>query len=202
MELKLQGGAAKSVKVSEATFAQPYNEPLVHQAVVSYLAGARAGTKAQKTRAQVRGGGRKPWKQKGTGRARHGSIRSPQWRGGGKIHAAVPRDHSVKLNRKMYRNAIRSIFSELVREDRIVVLESMALDKPKTKELVARLHEYGLGDVLVVVDKVEEALALSVRNLPDADACEVEELNPVSLLAFEKVAVTVPALKRIEEWLA
>lgn len=201
MQLKVHGGEKKSVKVSETAFGEGYNEPLVHQAVTAYLAGARAGTKAQKTRAAVRGGGKKPWRQKGTGRARAGSIRSPLWRGGGKTHAAAPRDHSVRLNRKMYRGALRSILSELVRQDRLVVLEDLKLERPRTRDLVSRLSEFGLVDVLIVAAEVGEALALAARNLPRVDVCEVGELDPVSLVAFEKVAVTVPALKRIEEWL-
>ncbi len=202
MELKIQGGADKAVKVSDATFAQAYNEPLIHQAVNAYLAGARAGTKAQKTRAMVSGGGKKPWKQKGTGRARAGSSRSPIWRGGGKTHAAVPRDHAVKLNRKMYRGALRSIFSELARDDRLVVFEQFELAEPKTRAVLALLGEYGLGeDALIVVTEVSEALALAVRNLPKVAVCEVAELDPVSLVAFEKVALTMGALKKIEEWL-
>lgn len=201
MQLKVHGGEKKSVKVSETAFGEGYNEPLVHQAVTAYLAGARAGTKAQKTRAAVRGGGKKPWRQKGTGRARAGSIRSPLWRGGGKTHAAAPRDHSVRLNRKMYRGALRSILSELVRQDRLVVLEDLKLERPRTRDLVARLSEFGLVDVLIVAAEVGEALALAARNLPRVDVCEVGELDPVSLVAFDKVAVTVPALKRIEEWL-
>lgn len=202
MELKLQGSDKTSVKVSDAAFGQVYNEALVHQAVVSYLAGARAGTRAQKSRAEVRGGGKKPWRQKGSGRARQGSIRSPLWRGGGRVHAAKPRDHSLKLNRKMYRSAIRSIFSELAREDRLIVLEPFELERPKTKELVGHLRGHGLADVLLVTTGVGEVLALAARNLPGVDVCEVEEVNPVNLMAFEKVALTLPALKRLEEWLA
>ncbi len=202
MELKLEDRARKKVTVAEAAFGQPYNEALVHQAVVSYLAGARAGTKAQKTRAKVRGGGKKPWRQKGTGRARAGSIRSPLWRGGGKIHAAQPRDHSVKLNRKMYRGAIRSIFSELARQERLVAFEGFDLEQPKTRDLVARLREHGLEDVLIVTAESSETLELAARNLPHVDVCDVAALDPVSLVAFDKVAVTVDALKKIEEWLA
>jgi len=202
MEVKLQDQARKTVTLSEATFEQPYNEALVHQAVVSYLAGGRAGTKAQKTRAQVRGGGKKPWRQKGTGRARTGSIRSPLWRGGGRIFAAAPRDHSVKINRKMYRGALRSIFSELVRQERLVVFEEFGVENPKTRELVALLREHGLEDALIVTAEASESLELAARNLPRVDICDVAALDPVSLVAFKKVAVTIPALKQIEEWLA
>ncbi len=200
MELQVQGG--ETVAVSEAVFARAYNESLIHQAVTAYLAGARAGTKAQKTRAMVSGGGKKPWKQKGTGRARAGSIRSPLWRGGGMIHAAVPRDHSVKLNRKMYRGALRSIFSELARSERLIVVDKLELSEPKTRGLVAALDERGAGDdVLVAVTEMSENLALAARNLPRVAVCEVSELDPVSLIAFDKVVLTVDALKKIEEWL-
>ncbi|MGH8161675.1 MAG: 50S ribosomal protein L4 [Gammaproteobacteria bacterium] len=200
MELQVHGSGV--VSVSEAVFARAYNESLIHQAVTAYLAGARAGTKAQKTRAMVRGGGKKPWKQKGTGRARAGSIRSPLWRGGGMIHAAVPRDHSVKLNRKMYRGALRSIFSELARTDRLLVIEKLELNEPRTRGLIAALEERGAGDdVLVAVAEINENLALAARNLPRVAVCEVSELDPVSLIAFEKVVLTVDALKKIEEWL-
>lgn len=202
MELKLQDQASKKVKVADAAFAQAYNESLVHQAVVSYMAGARAGTKAQKTRSAVRGGGKKPWRQKGTGRARAGSIRSPLWRGGGKIHAAAPRDHSVKLNRKMYRGAMRSILSELARQDRLAVFQDFKMDQPATKGLVKMLADHDLSDVLIITAEFDENLALSARNLPRVDVTDVAGLDPVSLVAFDKVAVTVPALKQIEEWLA
>lgn len=202
MELKLQDQASKKVKVADTAFAQAYNESLVHQAVVSYMAGARAGTKAQKTRSAVRGGGKKPWRQKGTGRARAGSIRSPLWRGGGKIHAAVPRDHSVKLNRKMYRGAMRSILSELARQGRLAVFQDFKMDQPRTKDLVKMLADHELGDVLIITAEFDENLALSARNLPRVDVTDVAGLDPVSLVAFDKVAVTVPALKQIEEWLA
>lgn len=203
MELTVRGGERKAVGASERVFAQGYNEALVHQAVTAYLAGARAGTKAQKTRAQVRGGGKKPWRQKGTGRARSGSIRSPLWTGGGMIHAAAPRDHGVKLNRKMYRGALRSIFSELARSDRLVIVESLALAEPKTKALVAELERLEVGeDALVVVAEVSESLALAARNLPAVAVCEVAGLDPVSLVAFEKVVLSTEALKGIEGWLA
>jgi large subunit ribosomal protein L4 len=200
MELQVHDGEA--VSVSDAVFARVYNESLIHQAVTAYLAGARAGTKAQKTRAMVRGGGKKPWKQKGTGRARAGSIRSPLWNGGGKTHAAVPRDHAVKLNRKMYRGALRSIFSELARSGRLTVIEKFDLDEPKTRELLAKLADYELGeDVLIAVGEMNENLALAARNLSKVAVCEVAELDPVSLVAFEKVALTRDALERIEGWL-
>lgn len=202
MKLSVQGGEKKTVGASDAVFAGSFNEALVHQAVTAYMAGARAGTKAQKTRAMVRGGGRKPWKQKGTGRARAGSIRSPLWTGGGMIHAAAPRDHSVKLNRKMYRGALRSIFSELARTERLMIVEKFELDQPNTKALVAELERIEAGqNVLVVVAEMNENLALSARNLPKVAVCEVSELDPVALVAFEKVVLSLDALKKIEGWL-
>jgi large subunit ribosomal protein L4 len=195
-------GAEKAVEVSEVAFGREFNEALVHQVVVAYLAGARQGTRAQRTRSEVAGGGRKPWRQKGTGRARAGSIRSPIWRGGGTTFAARPQDHSQKVNRKMYRGAMRSILSELVRQDRLVVVESLALDAPKTKALVARLGELGLGSALIVTENVDENLYLSARNLKDVDVRDVAATDPVSLISFEKVVVTVGALKKFEEMLA
>lgn len=195
-------GAEKAVEVSEVAFGREFNEALVHQVVVAYLAGARQGTRAQKTRSEVAGGGRKPWRQKGTGRARAGSIRSPIWRGGGTTFAARPQDHSQKVNRKMYRGAMRSILSELVRQDRLVVVESLELDAPKTKALVARLGELGLGSALIVTESVDENLYLSARNLKDVDVRDVAATDPVSLISFEKVVVTVGALKKFEEMLA
>lgn len=195
-------GAEKAVEVSEVAFGREFNEALVHQVVVAYLAGARQGTRAQKTRSEVAGGGRKPWRQKGTGRARAGSIRSPIWRGGGTTFAAKPQDHSQKVNRKMYRGAMRSILSELVRQDRLVVVESLELEAPKTKALVARLGELGLGSALLVTENVDENLYLSARNLKDVDVRDVAATDPVSLISFEKVVVTVGALKKFEEMLA
>jgi large subunit ribosomal protein L4 len=202
MELNVQGGSKKTVGASDAVFAIRYNEALVHQAVTAYMAGARAGTKAQKTRAMVRGGGKKPWRQKGTGRARAGSTRSPLWTGGGMIHAGAPRDHSVKINRKMYRGALRSIFSELARSERLIVVEKFELEEVKTSALVAELERIEAGDdVLVLVAEMNETLALSARNLPKVAVCEVGEVDPVSLVAFEKVVLSVDALKKIEGWL-
>lgn len=195
-------GAEKAVEVSEVAFGREFNEALVHQVVVAYLAGARQGTRAQKTRSEVAGGGRKPWRQKGTGRARAGSIRSPIWRGGGTTFAAKPQDHSQKVNRKMYRGAMRSILSELVRQDRLVVVESLELEAPKTKALVARLGELGLGSALLVTENVDENLYLSARNLKDVDVRDVAATDPVSLISFEKVVVTVGALKKFEEMLS
>jgi large subunit ribosomal protein L4 len=191
-----------SVEVSEAAFAREYNEALVHQVVVAHMAGARQGTRAQKTRAEVRGGGRKPWRQKGTGRARAGSIRSPIWRGGGVTFAARPQDHSQKVNRKMYRGAMRCILSELIRQGRLVICEQFALEAPRTKALLERLKALELRDVLIVAEEVEQNLYLASRNLKDVDVRDVSALDPVSLLSHEKVLVTVGALKKLEEALA
>ena len=201
MELQLQN-AKGSVTVSETAFGGDFNESLVHQVVTAYLAGGRAGTKAQKTRAMVSGGGSKPWKQKGSGRARAGSIRSPLWRGGGKSFAAAPRDHSQKGNRKMYRGAIRAILSELVRQERLVIVEDFALEGPKTKSLVGKLKELGLENVLIVTQDVSENLYLAARNLHQVDVRDVQALDPVSLIGFDKVLMSVPAIRSVEEWLA
>lgn len=188
--------------MSDETFGCAFNEALVHQVVTAYLAGARAGTKAQKTTPQVRGGGVKPHRQKGTGRARAGSIRSPLWRGGGKIFAAVPVDHSQKVNRKMYRAALRSIFSELLRQDRLVVVENLTLDEPKTRLLVGKLRELGAERALLVIDGADRSLQLAARNLPSVELADTESLDPVSLVRYERVVVTADALKKIEERLA
>ncbi|MFZ8930011.1 MAG: 50S ribosomal protein L4 [Pseudomonadales bacterium] len=195
-------GADKAVEVSEVTFGREFNEALVHQVVVAYLAGARQGTRAQKTRAEVRGGGRKPWRQKGTGRARAGSIRSPIWRGGGTTFAARPQDHSQKVNRKMYRGAMRAILSELVRQDRLVVVEQFAAETPKTKALVAQLAALSVSNVLIVTEGMDDNLYLASRNLKDVDVRDVAATDPVCLIAHEKVLMTVEALKKFEEQLA
>ena len=191
--------AAGSVSVSEKAFAREFNEDLVHQVVTAYLAGGRQGTKAQKTRSEVSGGGRKPWRQKGTGRARAGTIRSPLWRSGGVTFAAEPRDHSQKVNKKMYRAAVSSILSELARQERLLVVESFSMEEPKTKALVQRLGEFGLENVLIVTEEVDKNLYLSSRNLHKVDVRDVQAVDPVSLIAFDKVLVTVPALKKFEE---
>ena len=194
-------GSAGTVEVSDLAFGKEFNQDLVHQAVTAYLAGARQGTRAQKTRSEVSGGGKKPWRQKGTGRARAGTIRSPIWRTGGVTFAAKPQDHSQKLNRKMYRAALRSILSELARQERLVVVESFELEAPKTKSLIQKLGEYGVQDVLIVTEEVTENLYLSSRNLHKVDVRDAVGVDPVSLIRFEKVLVTVPALKKIEEML-
>ncbi len=199
MELTVAGGNA--INVSEATFGRDFSEALVHQVVTAYLAGGRAGTKAQKTRSDVRGGGRKPWKQKGTGRARAGTIRSPLWRGGGRTFAARPRDHSQKVNRKMYRGALQAILSELVRQDRLVVLDKFDLSSPKTSELRAKLADLGFEKGLIITAQVDGNLFLATRNVPNVYALDVAGLDPVSLVAADKVIMTVDAVKKIEEWL-
>jgi len=190
------------VSVSDVAFAKEYNEDLVHQVVTAYLAGARQGTRAQKTRSEVSGGGKKPFRQKGTGRARAGTIRSPIWRTGGVTFAAKPQDHSQKVNRKMYRAALRTIMSELARQDRLVVVESLDVEQPKTKLLVKQLGEYGVDNALIVATEVGENLYLAARNLHKIDVRDVDGVDPVSLISHEKVMVTVDAVKKIEEMLA
>lgn len=199
MKLTVAGGNA--INVSEATFGRDFSEALVHQVVTAYLAGGRAGTKAQKNRSDVRGGGRKPWKQKGTGRARAGTIRSPIWRGGGRTFAARPRDHSQKVNRKMYRGALQAILSELVRQDRLVVLDKFDLSAPKTSELLAKLADLGVEKGLIITAQVDGNLFLATRNVPNIYVLDVAGLDPVSLVAADKVIMTVDAVKKIEEWL-
>lgn len=199
MELAVAGGNA--IKVSEATFGRDFSEPLVHQVVTAYLAGGRAGTKAQKNRSDVRGGGRKPWRQKGTGRARAGTIRSPIWRGGGATFAARPQDHSQKVNRKMYRGALQVIFSELVRQDRLIVLDAIELSTPKTGEVLKKLTELGFEKGLIITPEVDGNLFLATRNVPKVYVLDVAGLDPVSLVSADKVIMTVEAVKKIEEWL-
>lgn len=204
MELQLHSNTGgQSITLSDATFGRKFNEALVHQVVNAYMAGGRAGTKAQKTRRQVRGGGRKPWAQKGSGQARAGSIRSPLWRGGGKTFAAVPRDFSQKVNRRMYQGAMRVILSELIRQQRVVVLQEFGVEAPKTKQLIDKLKSLGLSDnVLIVTEQVDEKLYLAARNLANVDVRDVTGLDPVSLVGYEKVLMTVPSIRRLEEWLA
>jgi len=197
MELKTNTGAA--VAVSKTTFGREFNEALVHQIVTAYMAGGRQGTKAQKTRAEVAGGGKKPFRQKGTGRARAGTATSPIWRSGGVTFAAKPRNYEQKVNKKMYRAAMQSILSELVRQERLVVADAFDVDSHKTKEFVAKLKEFDLQNVLIVSDDVNENLYLASRNVPHVGVTEASAIDPVSLIAFEKVLVTVPALKKLEE---
>ncbi|MCA1766663.1 MAG: 50S ribosomal protein L4 [Idiomarina sp.] len=201
MELTLKD-AKGALEVSEATFGREFNEALVHQVVVAYAAGARQGTKAQKTRSEVAGGGKKPWRQKGTGRARAGTIRSPIWRSGGATFAAKPQNHTQKVNKKMYRGAIKSILSELIRQERLIVVEKFGVEEPKTKQLAAKLKEMDLNDVLIVTKEVDENLFLASRNLHKVDVRDVQGIDPVSLIAFEKVLMTADAVKQLEEVLS
>jgi large subunit ribosomal protein L4 len=199
MKLQLHGAAGKDLQVSELAFGKEFNEPLVHQVVTAFMAAGRAGTKAQKTRAEVRGGGAKPWRQKGTGRARAGSIRSPIWVGGGRAFAAQPRSFEQKVNRKMYRGAMRSLLSELIRKERLLVVEALELAEPKTKLFVELMKELGVDGGLFVIEAFEEKLWLASRNLPRVELLEASALDPVSLLRHERVVMTVAALRRVEE---
>jgi len=199
MQLTVAGG--KDIEVSDATFGREFSESLVHQVVNAYLAGGRAGTKAQKNRSAVSGGGKRPWRQKGTGRARAGTIRSPIWRGGGVTFAAVPRDHSQKVNRKMYRGALQAILSELVRQDRLLVVDSLEVTEPRTKALAAVLADLGFETGLIVTADINENLYLASRNLPGVYAVDVAAIDPVSLVAADKVVMTVDAIEKIQEWL-
>jgi large subunit ribosomal protein L4 len=199
--VKPGNATAGTVSVSDVAFAKEYNEDLVHQVVTAYMAGARQGTRAQKNRADVSGGGKKPWRQKGTGRARAGTIRSPIWRSGGVTFAAQPQDHSQKVNRKMYRAALRSIMSELARQDRLMVVESLDVEQPKTRLLVQQLGEYGVDSALIISTEVGENLYLAARNLHKVDVRDVDGVDPVSLIAYDKVVVTVDAVKKFEEML-
>jgi large subunit ribosomal protein L4 len=199
MQLTVAGG--NDITVSEATFGREYSEALVHQVVTAYLAGARAGTKAQKNRAAVRGGGKKPWRQKGTGRARAGTIRSPIWRGGGATFAATPRNHAQKVNRKMYRGAIQAILSELVRQERLLVVAELGLTEPKTRALNERLAAIGFGQGLIVTADTDENLYLASRNLPGVYVVDVSGIDPVSLVGADHVLMTVDAVAKIQEWL-
>lgn len=196
MNLKTVSGSA--VELSEVAFGREYNEALVHQVVTAYLAGGRQGTRAHKSRADVSGGGKKPFRQKGTGRARAGSIRSPIWVGGGKTFAARPQDWSQKVNRKMYRGAMQCILAELVRQDRLVLVEEFAVAAPKTKELLAKLNDLNAARALIVTDAVDENLYLAARNLPHVDVVDATAIDPVSLIAFDKVVMSVAAAKKIE----
>ena len=205
MDLNVQAGSSGSagtIQVSDAVFAADFNEALIHQVVTAYMAGGRSGTKAQKNRSLVRGGGAKPWRQKGMGRARAGTSRSPIWRSGGVTFAATPRDYMQKVNRKMYRGALRSILSELLRNERLVAVSEFAVTAPKTKELAGKLKEMGLNDVLIVAEQPDENLYLAARNLYGVGICDVTELDPVSLVGFDKILMTAGAIKKLEERLA
>ncbi|WP_180035664.1 MULTISPECIES: 50S ribosomal protein L4 [unclassified Acinetobacter] len=196
MNLNTVSGSA--VELSEVAFGRDFNEALVHQVVTAYLAGGRQGSKAQKSRADVSGGGKKPFRQKGTGRARAGSIRSPIWVGGGKTFAARPQDWSQKVNRKMYRGAMQCILAELVRQDRLILVEEIAVAAPKTKELLAKLNDLNAPRALIVTDAVDENLYLAARNIPHVDVVDAAAIDPVSLIAFDKVVMSVAAAKKIE----
>lgn len=203
MALKLNlAGKGGDIEVSEQAFGAKFNEPLIHQVVTAFLAGARSGTKRQKNRSDVSGGGAKPWRQKGTGRARAGTIRSPIWVGGGRAFAARPRDYGQKVNRKMYRGALRSLFSQLVRQERLVVTETVEVSAPKTKEIASQLKALGLDNVLIVTEGFDEKLYLAARNLKNVGIVDVASIDPVTLLRFEKVLISVPALKLVEERLS
>jgi len=206
MDLNLMTAAGKAstktIEVSDANFGNEFNEALVHQVVTAYLAGARSGTRKAKNRSEVSGGGSKPWRQKGTGRARAGTIRSPLWRTGGMTFALRPQDHSQKVNRKMYRSAIRNILSELVRQERLIVIDELSVDAPKTKLLAEKLKTLDLNDALIVVDQLDDNLYLASRNLKNIDICQAKNLNPVALINSDKILMTVNAVKQVEEMLA
>ena len=199
MKLQMHGATGKDLQVSELAFGRDFNEGLVHQVVTAYMAAGRSGTKAHKTRAEVRGGGAKPWRQKGTGRARHRTIRSPIWVGGGRAFASKPRSYEQKINRKMYKAAMRSLLSELVRQERLMIVESIEVEEPKTRLMVDRLKEFGLDSGLFVVEAFDEKLHLASRNLPHVEFLEVTALDPVSLLRYEKIVISVAAVRRLEE---
>lgn len=196
LNLALDGG---SVEVADTAFSREFNESLVHQVVVAYMAGARQGSRAQKNRSAVSGGGKKPWRQKGTGRARAGTTRSPIWRSGGVTFAAQPQDHSTKVNRKMYRGALRCILSELIRKERLIAVESFSIKAPKTKELLSQLKSLDMSNVLIVTEDGDENLFLAARNVRAIDVRDVEGVDPVSLISHDKVLITVAALKKLEE---
>ena len=205
MELTIQSSGKKKagkLDVADSVFSAEFNEPLIHQVLTSYMAGARAGTKAQRSRSDVRGGGKKPWRQKGTGRARAGTIRSPIWRGGGVTFAAKPQDHSKKVNKKMYRGAMRSILSELVRQERFICVDEFDVAESKTKLVKEKLESLGLEDVLVVTEELTENLYFGIRNLPKADVIDTNEIDPYSLIGFEKVLMTKSAVEKVEAWLS
>jgi len=199
LDLAVSGG---SVELAETAFAREYNEALVHQVVVAFMAAGRQGSRAHKNRSAVSGGGKKPWRQKGTGRARAGTTRSPIWRSGGVTFAAQPQDHSTKVNRKMYRGALRCIVSELIRQQRLVAVESFAVQAPKTKALLAQLKDLEISNALIITEEVDENLFLAARNVKAVDVRDVDAIDPVSLISYDKVLITVPALKKLEEVLA
>ena len=197
MNLSLAGNKG-TVEVTDASFGREYNEGLVHQVLVAFMAGSRQGSRAQKNRSRVSGGGKKPWRQKGTGRARAGTSRSPIWRSGGVTFAAQPKEHSVKVNKKMYRSALRCIWSELIRQERLVVVENLVIEQPKTRVLVEKLRELGLSETLIVVEKIDDNLRLASRNLSKTDVRDLTHIDPLCLISNEKVLVTAGALKGLE----
>ena len=205
MKIKIEKSGKKqpgTMSIADSVFAVEFNEPLVHQVLVSYMSGSRSGTKSQKSRSEVRGGGKKPWRQKGTGRARAGTIRSPLWRGGGVTFAAKSRDYSKKVNRKMFRGAMRSIFSELIRQKRFICIDEFDVTESKTKLVKDKLNKLGLKEALIITEGLSENLYLGVRNIPKVDVMDTNEINPYSLIGFEKILITQAAVEKVEEWLS
>jgi large subunit ribosomal protein L4 len=200
MKINVNGGSG-SIEIADTAFSVDFNEPLVHQVITAFLSGGRAGTKAQKSRSEASGGGAKPWRQKGTGRARAGTIRSPIWVGGGKTFAAKPRNFSQKINRKMYRGAMRSMLSELIRQNRLFIVNSINIKNSKTRDLAKILKKHNLESVLIIIENYDENIFLASRNLSNVSVCDVKSMNPVSLIRYEKVLVTIKSIKMIEEYL-
>lgn len=200
MKINVNGGSG-SIEIADTAFSVDFNEPLVHQVITAFLSGGRAGTKAQKNRSEASGGGAKPWRQKGTGRARAGTIRSPIWVGGGKTFAAKPRNFSQKINRKMYRAAMRSMISELIRQNRLFIVNSIDIKNSKTRDLAKILKKHNLESVLIIIENYDENIFLASRNLPNVSVCDVKSMNPVALIRYEKVLVTIKSIKMIEEYL-
>ena len=200
MKINVNGGSG-SIEIADTAFSVDFNEPLVHQVITAFLSGGRAGTKAQKSRSEASGGGAKPWRQKGTGRARAGTIRSPIWVGGGRTFAAKPRNFSQKINRKMYRGAMRSMLSELIRQNRLFIVNSIDIQNSKTRELAKILKKHNLESVLIIIENYDENIFLASRNLPNVSVCDVKSMNPVALIRYEKVLVTIKSIKMIEEYL-
>ncbi|SUZ80908.1 uncharacterized protein METZ01_LOCUS33762, partial [marine metagenome] len=194
-------GGSGSIEIADTAFSVDFNEPLVHQVITAFLSGGRAGTKAQKSRSEASGGGAKPWRQKGTGRARAGTIRSPIWVGGGRTFAAKPRNFSQKINRKMYRGAMRSMLSELIRQNRLFIVNSIDIKNSKTRDLTKILKKHDLESVLIIIENYDENIFLASRNLPNVSVCDVKSMNPVALIRYEKVLVTIKSIKMIEEYL-
>ena len=200
MKINVNGGSG-SIEIADTAFSVDFNEPLVHQVITAFLSGGRAGTKAQKSRSEASGGGAKPWRQKGTGRARAGTIRSPIWVGGGRTFAAKPRNFSQKINRKMYRGAMRSMLSELIRQNRLFIVNSIDIKNSKTRDLIKILKKHNLESVLIIIENYDENIFLASRNLPNVSVCDVKSMNPVALIRYEKVLVTIKSIKMIEEYL-